>query len=375
MISSKYVVRSVAALLLLALSALGFAARIVSGVTCRSVTQPGNVPVGIQDEFVPDAEAIHMVMAMADVAPGTAVEAIWVSMNAISTPNYAIDSSTVVTKEGESRIHFALSRPTNGWPAGDYQVLLYVSDTFITSVPFKIASAKASPPANESRSSGAAAGGGQPSVIGCWLCESEGERSEMEFREDDVALFDGEPSRYALTDDAIQVETEFGVIDYPYKLEGNSLVLIFPGDYRIPCTRIKCEGGKRPVAEDQRGTYEQSAVPPSRQMEGSGNEHLLRGMFCHWSGSSSSYSGSSYSHSLRVSFDGQGHFATGSESSFDNPSGLGYGSGDGSGGTYSIKTCGSQSQLTPEKLSHGGYRPTACTHTRFRAVLEMPVTP
>jgi hypothetical protein len=190
---------------------------------------------------------------------------------------------------------------------------------------------------------GFAASGGQASVIGCWLCESEGEKSQMEFREGNVAVFDGETSRYALTDDAIQVETEFGVIEYPYKLEGNSLVLMFPGGFQVPCTKIKCGAGDRSVLEEQQGAGERSERPAEREMSGGGNAHLLQGMFCHWSGSSSSYSGSSYSHSLRVSFDGQGHFTTGSEASFDNPSGLGYGSGGGSGGTYRV--VGDQVQL------------------------------
>ena len=173
-------------------------------------------------------------------------------------------------------------------------------------------------------------------LIGCWRCELEGEISMMAFRDDNTMISDGELSHYDLTEGSIRMESELGPIDYPYTIEGNTLTLTFMGIIEIPCTRVKCADAQSRVPVAEQDSPAESEVPPPRETPGSGQEYLLQGTLCHWSGSSSSYTGSGYSHSLRVSFDGQGHFATGSESSYSGTEGLAYGSGDGNGGSYRV---------------------------------------
>lgn len=307
-------------------AATSYAARLVSTMTCGDVNPQGMIPIAVQDEFATTAPAIHLVAVMSDVAKAARVKAVWMSVNAIEVPNFAIDSTEVVANEPESRLHFQLSRPNNGWPAGDYQVLLYVDDTFVTSVPFKVA-AKSEPVRAESVS---------PTLIGCWRCEDAGESSLIEFREDNVMLYDGDAARYSKTSAAIQMETEFGPIEYPYSLSGNLLTLEFPGGYQLRCTRTGCSGAPRSAPQDY-GDYDRNEYAPQPSApQSSGNESLLSGQFCHWGGSSSSYTGSSYSHSERVYFDGQGRFTTGSEASFNSPEGLAYGGGNDGGGTYRV---------------------------------------
>jgi hypothetical protein len=174
------------------------------------------------------------------------------------------------------------------------------------------------------------------SLIGCWICQSGEESSRLEFRADGIMLSDGEPSRYTLTERVIRVESDFGPIDCPYQMSGSTLFIVFPGDFRLPCSRTKCATGEGSVADREKEPAEPDVGQSRQETRGSGNEGLLRGTFCHWSGSSSSYSGSSYSHTIRVAFDGQGHFVTGSETSFGNSSGLGYGQGEGASGTYRV---------------------------------------
>jgi hypothetical protein len=75
-----------------------------------------------------------------------------------------------------------------------------------------------------------------------------------------------------------------------------------------------------------------------------GQEHQLQGWFCHWSGSSGG--GSSYSHTTRAFFDGQGSFRYGSESSFSSGSGLGYGADGASRNVGTYRVSGNQVYLT-----------------------------
>jgi len=73
---------------------------------------------------------------------GTKVQGTWVSVDAIETPNYQIDSSEVVTKaQGDARVHFQISKPQKGWPVGSYRLDINVDGKFITSIPFSVASA------------------------------------------------------------------------------------------------------------------------------------------------------------------------------------------------------------------------------------------
>lgn len=60
------------------------------------------------------------------------------------------------------------------------------------------------------------------------------------------------------------------------------------------------------------------------------NAWQLNGTFCHYSGSSSY--GSSYSHTEMITFNGQGRWTMGSQSTFSSNAGSGY-SGNGNAGT------------------------------------------
>jgi len=115
------------------------AARVASVVTCQNVDDSATKPVGPTDKFKPDQAAVHALVSVVDPAPGTKVKGVWVSVDAISTPNYEIDSAVVEFKrEGNATVHFTLSRPTNGWPVGNYKIDVYVNDQLAGSAPFSI---------------------------------------------------------------------------------------------------------------------------------------------------------------------------------------------------------------------------------------------
>jgi hypothetical protein len=68
----------------------------------------------------------------------------WISIDAISVPNYEIDSAEVkVLRDGPASGHFSLSRPNNGWPVGHYRLDVYVDGRLIGSKGFSV-----SPPAD-----------------------------------------------------------------------------------------------------------------------------------------------------------------------------------------------------------------------------------
>ena len=152
------------------------------------------------------------------------------------------------------------------------------------------------------------------SLSGSWQCGNE----SLLFKSDTVLVYDGEQMRYQRRGNVLQVQEEYGLVDYPFVLAGHRLDVTFPDGSVIRCTRVKAGPDKSPAG----GT--RSSGAPSQ----------LRGMLCRWSGSSGM--SSRYSSSTRVSFDGAGRFSYSSESAFSGDAGMGYGSGPGAGGTYRV---------------------------------------
>lgn len=318
----------VALVVLLGLVGTAAAARIVSVATCRDIREPGTIPVGAAEEFTTDIAKIHAVIVLADVAAGTVVRGSWISVDAIETPNYEIDAAEVSAPAGEARVHFALSRPTAGWPQGNYRLDVFLDGTFVTNAPFSIAAASAPVPAAPPAPAPSATSG---NLTGCWRCESAEGQSSLEFQAGNVLIFDGLPSHYRLVPGAIRIEDEFGAEDYRYTLGGNNLQVTFPDGFQLRCSRVECGAsgyGEAPAP----------AAPgyPAAPAPGGGNTHLLQGWFCSYASSGMAV-GSGYSRSNRVYFDGQGNFSTRSESAYSGDPGIAYGQGGGDGGTYRVE--------------------------------------
>lgn len=93
-----------------------------------------------QTAFKSDAPQIVLHAELLDMQQGTKVSADWIAenTNGAAPPNYKIDSAEMTIKD-EDEATFSLSKPTNGWPVGDYRVDLLIDGTKAKSVTFKIA--------------------------------------------------------------------------------------------------------------------------------------------------------------------------------------------------------------------------------------------
>ena len=134
-----YTLRIVPPVVLLLTSVAFGATRLKSIELCTDVTDDGLTAVNVREKFDLDTGRIHGIALLEDVRADSVLRGAWVSVDAISVPNYQIDSVEVkFEKEGPASAHFALSRPTNGWPAGNYRLDLYLDDQRIGSKPFSI---------------------------------------------------------------------------------------------------------------------------------------------------------------------------------------------------------------------------------------------
>ncbi|MBU0689687.1 MAG: hypothetical protein KJ850_00820 [Gammaproteobacteria bacterium] len=156
-------------------------------------------------------------------------------------------------------------------------------------------------------------------LLGDWICQGEDGTTSLSFRSTDSLIYDGEMNRYRLQGDAIMVQGEWDEEAYRYSLNGNRLKVTFPEGDRINCKRVSTAGWQK---EDRN--------------QAQGGNAQLRGRLCQWSGSSSSYSGSSYSRTSSIEFDGQGHVLYSSESSYSGNTGMAHGSSGGTRGQYRV---------------------------------------
>jgi len=130
-----------------------FAARIVSITTCESVEPSSMKAVGVRSRFTQDTREIHLLVQFEGLKAGSKVKGTWISVDAIKTPNYEIDSSeSQFSKDGEGTAHFSLSRPNQGWPVGNYKVDLHLDGALLTSVPFAVAASPMAAPASSQSS-------------------------------------------------------------------------------------------------------------------------------------------------------------------------------------------------------------------------------
>jgi len=166
---------------------------------------------------------------------------------------------------------------------------------------------------------------------GKWIFTDSDVNLELIFQSENKLIFDGEAANYSLAPGIIRVQDEYYTIDYPFVLEGKAMTITFPEGYQLIFTKAENSGGNS-SKNGNRNLKQKSAQ--NGQSQTSGEEYLLQGKLCNWSGSSGL--SSSYSTTKWIYFDGQGNFQYGSGTSFSSNDGLYDGNEQGNGGTYKV---------------------------------------
>jgi hypothetical protein len=140
-----------------------------------------------------------------------------------------------------------------------------------------------------------AAAAGAP--LGFWQCAAGKRQVYLAILPDGLLNFDGAAARYTVAGSTLRVQQDGEWVSYPFRMvktkRTRSLAVTMPNRQQLSCRAV-----------------------------GTASAAALRGMMCSWSGSSSSYSGTSYSSSTRVYFDGKGALSYAHEGGFTGPDGL-----------------------------------------------------
>jgi hypothetical protein len=96
-------------------------------------------PVNSQTVFDKDTQIIYCSFTPSKAPIGANIMAQWIyvqgEINGVN--NYVIDQWTE-PKKNQGRMAMLIRRPTNGWPKGDYRVVLFVNDREELRIPFSI---------------------------------------------------------------------------------------------------------------------------------------------------------------------------------------------------------------------------------------------
>jgi hypothetical protein len=142
-----------------------------------------------------------------------------------------------------------------------------------------------------------ARGKGRAELVGLWQCRLGQQSVPLAILPHGVLSFDGAAARYTVAGQTLRVLQQGQWVSYPFRAAGKGrarrVTLTMPDRRPLRCSPL-----------------------------GRGKERQLRGMLCSWSGSSSSYAGTSISRTTRVVFDGKGNLRYASEGGFSGPDGL-----------------------------------------------------
>jgi uncharacterized RDD family membrane protein YckC len=89
--------------------------------------------------FKPQTAKVFLNAKLVDVPSGSKVKSDWVAVKAEGAPpNYKIDSVELNVGPGMNNVDFNFSKPTAGWPEGDYRVDLFIDGKPSGNVKFQV---------------------------------------------------------------------------------------------------------------------------------------------------------------------------------------------------------------------------------------------
>lgn len=79
--------------------------------------------------FTPDTPRVYVLFTLTGVPAGTVIRSVWVAeKTGVTESNTTLDEATLTMGGAQISGSFWYSRPTNGWPPGEYRVDLYIGE-------------------------------------------------------------------------------------------------------------------------------------------------------------------------------------------------------------------------------------------------------
>ena len=104
--------------------------------TASEVDSETQEPITETQVFAVDTPVIYVTGRVENAPEATVIKASWIYLDL--DPEYLIEEAELTLEEVSSAIAFSLSKPDNGWPAGEYKVELYIDNDLAETVTFTV---------------------------------------------------------------------------------------------------------------------------------------------------------------------------------------------------------------------------------------------
>jgi uncharacterized RDD family membrane protein YckC len=92
-----------------------------------------------KNTFTPQTPKLFMHAKLVDVPTGSKVKSDWIAEKTkVAPPNYKMDSVELAIAPLVNEVDFNFSKPTKGWPEGDYRIDLFIDNKPAGAVKFKV---------------------------------------------------------------------------------------------------------------------------------------------------------------------------------------------------------------------------------------------
>ena len=92
-----------------------------------------------KDAFKPDDADIYATFDLDNPKDGEKLRGVLIcDKSAVAPPNTKVVETTLVLKANQTSGDFHFSKPTKGWPEGDYHAEIYDGENKVESLPFKV---------------------------------------------------------------------------------------------------------------------------------------------------------------------------------------------------------------------------------------------
>ena len=118
------------------LSACSFTTANFTDLKMASEVDKQNLPVTITSTFTTTSPIIYVTGIIKNAPEGTVIKSEWYYLET-EDPIF-IDDVEYEVNDVTTAFDFSLSKPTAGWPAGSYEVKLYIDGTYKSSLSFKV---------------------------------------------------------------------------------------------------------------------------------------------------------------------------------------------------------------------------------------------
>ena len=117
---------------------VGFTTASLSEATMTTGVDADFRPLNVTNTFAPDTPVIYCSVKLSNAPDDTEIRSDWIYIKGeLALKEHLIDSA-ILTAGGTQYLSESLTSPDEGWPRGDYKIVMYINDKEELTVPFSV---------------------------------------------------------------------------------------------------------------------------------------------------------------------------------------------------------------------------------------------